>query len=52
VPEGLPGVASELNIPVGHNSLRQIVQLDTAVEKDLGYSRGVRGMSKAGSGPF
>ena len=43
MPKGLPEIVSELNISIGHNSLRQTVQLNDDVEKDLGYSRGVRG---------
>ena len=44
MPKGLPKITSELNIPIGHNDLRQIVQFNDAIEKDFGYSRDVRSM--------
>jgi len=35
VPKGLSKVASELNIPIEHNSFRQSVQFDDTIEKNL-----------------
>jgi len=35
VPKGLSVITSELNIPVRHNGLRQIVQFNDAIEKSL-----------------
>ena len=43
MPKSLSEIASELNIPIGHNSLRQTVKLGDAIAKDLGYSRGIKG---------
>ena len=46
MPEGLPKITSELNIPTRHNSLKQTMQFDDEIERDIGYSGGVKG-SKA-----
>ena len=42
MPKGLPEISSELNILVGHNSLRQTVRFNDAIEKKFGHSRDVR----------